>query len=197
MQTTIRMKAGLALLATASLALSLGCTQKPAAPVARISDKVYSVTPNSLRVKAGIVVGEVTEMAVKERVEDGSGRVETPAKLTGKLVLKNISADQAVRLVSGKISYIDAQGKPIALEDNRTEPLLKLVNPYGSGTDRLDPGQEATHLVDVEFPVEALKSKRLKDIRVGIVYLPSPYKEESFNFPVSIGTGKDPAAKRP
>ena len=45
-------------------------------------------------------------------------------------------------------------------------------------------------MVDVEFPAEALKAKRLKDIRLGIVYLPSPYREESLNFPVSIGAGK-------
>jgi hypothetical protein len=187
--------ASVALVATAAIAMSLGCTQKPAVAVAAITDKVYAVTPDSLKVKAGIVTGEVTEMTVKERVEEGSGRIDMPAKLTGKLVLKNISADQAVRLISGKISYIDAQGKPIALEDNRTEPLLKLVSSYGA-VDRLDPGQEATHAVDVEFPVEALKAKRLKDIRLGIVYLPMPYREESFNFPVSIGAGKDAAAAK-
>jgi len=183
--------ASLALVAAAAAAMSLGCSQeRSAATPALISDKVYAVTPDTLKVKAGIVLGEVTEMSVKERVEEGSGRVSTPAKLSGKLVLKNTSADQTVRLISGKISYIDAQGKPIALEDNRTEPLLKLVNPYSSGSDRLDPGQEATHVVDVEFPAEALKAKRLKDIRLGIVYLPSPYREESLNFPVSIGAGK-------
>jgi hypothetical protein len=33
-------------------------------------------------------------------------------------------------------------------------------------------------------------AKRLKDIRLGIVYLPSPYREEALNFPVSIGAGK-------
>jgi hypothetical protein len=187
------MKVGLALVATATLALSLGCTQKPAAAVAIIADKVYAVTPDAFKVKAGIVTGEVTEMKVKERVEEGSGRIETPAKLTGKLVLRNISADQTVRIISGKISYIDAQGKPIALEDNRTEPQLRMASSYGSAPERLDPGQETTHLVDVEFPVEALKAKRLKDIRLGIVYLPSPYREESLNFPVSIGAGKGPS----
>jgi len=190
MKPTTWTKASLALVATAAVATSLGCTQKPAPAAALISDKVYSVTPDALKVKAGIVVGEVTEMTVKERVEAGSGRVETPAKLTGKLVLKNVSTDQTVRLISGKFSYIDAQGKPIALEDNRTEPQLRLSSSYGSSPDRLDPGQEATHAVDVEFPVAALKAKRLKDIRLGIVYLPAPYREESFNFPVSIGAGK-------
>ena len=29
-------------------------------------------------------------------------------------------------------------------------------------------------------------AKRLKDIRLGLTYIPSPYREESLNFPVSI-----------
>src|SRR5205823_5433014 len=103
-----------------------------------------------------------------------------------KLVVKNVSTDQAVRLVGGKIGYFDMQGKPIALEDNRTAPLLKLAASYGSG-ERIDPGQDVTHSFEVEFPAEALKAKRLKDIRLGLSYIPTAYKEEMLNFPVSIG----------
>ncbi len=177
------MRAGLAMSAVMALA---GCTQKPAAPVAAINDKVYSVTPNAIKVKAGIVTGEVTELKVTERVEHGTGKVTTPAKLTGKLVLKNVSSDQTVRLLGGKISYFDMVGKPIKLEDSRTEPTLKVSSSYGS-SERLDPGQEATQTVDAEFPVEALKAKRLKDIRLELVYIPSAFKEETLNFTVSIG----------
>jgi hypothetical protein len=150
-----------------------------------IEDKVYTVTPASVTVKAGIVTGEVTEMKVTERVEKGSGRVESPAKLSGSLKLKNTSVDQTVRLIGGKIQYIGPQGKPIKLEANRSEPTLKFPN-YGSA-ERLDPGQDATQLLDVDFPAEALKAKKLKEIRLELVYLPSPYKEEKVNFTVSIG----------
>jgi hypothetical protein len=197
MQEVRWINASLALVTTAAIAMSLGCTQKPAVAVPAINDKVYAVTPDSLKVKAGIVTGAVTEMAVKERVEEGSGRVTTPAKLSGKLVLKNVSTDQTVRLVSARVIYIDAQGKPIVLEENRNDQLLKLVSGYNSGAERLDPGQETTHALDFEFPAAALKAKRLKDIRLDIVYLPSSYKEESLNLPVSIGAGKDPGAKSP
>ena len=51
----------------------------------------------------------------------------------------------------------------------------------------LDPGKEATQTLDVEFPAEALKAKMLKEIRLELVYIPSPYKEESAKFIVSIG----------
>jgi uncharacterized membrane protein YeaQ/YmgE (transglycosylase-associated protein family) len=168
--------------------MTLGPSPQPAATAALIEDKTYTVTPAAMKVKAGIVTGEVTEMKVTERVEQGSDRVVLPAKLTAKVVLKNSSANQTVRLVAGKIQYIDAQGQPIKLEEARTEPTLKFAT-YGS-SERLDPGQEATQSLDVEFPAEALKAKKLKEIRLELAYIPSPYREETVSFAVSIGNGK-------
>lgn len=120
---------------------TFGCAQQPSAPAATVDDKTYAVTPASVAVQAGIITGEVTEMKITERVENGSNRVVSPAKLTGTLKLKNTSANQTVRLVAGKILYIDAQGQPIKLEEARTEPALR-VSTYSN--ERLDPGQEAT-----------------------------------------------------
>jgi hypothetical protein len=174
-------------LAAATAVVAVGCSQQPAVKSAAINDKVYSVTPNAIKVKAGIVSGDLTEMKVTERVEDGTGRVTSPAKLTGKLVLKNVSADQVVRLVGGKIVYMDMQGKPIPLEDNRTAPTIKVSSQYGATEQRLDPGQDATQNLEVEFPVDALKAKRLRDIRLEVAFVPSPYREETLSFGVSIG----------
>jgi hypothetical protein len=173
-------------LGAAMVATTLGCSPAPSAVAAVIKDKVYTVNPNSVKVTAGIVTGELTEMQVTERIEEGSGRVANPAKLTGKLALKNISADQTVRLIGGKILYIDAQGRPIKLEANRTEPTIKGTSVYGS-SERLDPGQDTTQSVDAEFPVDALKAKKLKEIRLELSYIPSPFMEEKLNFTVSIG----------
>ena len=72
---------GLTILA-AGVAMILGCSQQPSGTAAIIEDKTYTVTPASVTVKAGIVTGEVTEMRVTERVEKGSDRVVSPAKLT-------------------------------------------------------------------------------------------------------------------
>ena len=164
----------------------LGCSPPPSAVAPTISDRIYPVTPNAVKVKAGIVSGEVTEMKITERVEDGSGRVANPAKLSGKLVLKNVSTNQTVRLLAGKIVYIDNQGQPIKLEENRTEPTIKMASSYGSA-ERLDPGQESSQMVDADFPAAALKAKKLKEIRLELSYIPSPYKEETLNFAVSVG----------
>ena len=175
---------GVTTVATAVAAMTLGCSQQPSGTGSVIEDKTYTVAPASVTVKAGIVTGDITEMKVTERVEKGSGRVVSPAKLTGTLKLKNSSKDQAVRFVGGKIRYIDAQGQPIKLEEKRPEPIIKFAT-YGA--ERLDPGQDATQSVDVEFPAEALKAKKLKEIRLELAYIPSPYKEESLNFSVAIG----------
>ena len=114
-----------------------------------------------------------------------AGRIDSAAKLTARLALKNNTANQTVRLVGGKIQYIDVHGQPIKLEGARTEPILK----FGS-TDRLDPGQETTESLDVEFPAEALQAKKLKEIRLELAYIPSAFKEETVNFVVAIGAAK-------
>ncbi len=174
-------------LATAVAGMTLGCAQGPSASSATIEDKTYAVTPASMPVKAGILTGEVTEMKVTERVEKGSDRIVSAAKLTGTLKLKNTSANQSVRLVTGRILYIDGQGRPIKLEDMRTEPVVKFSS-YNN--ERLDPGQDASQSVDVDFPAEALKAKALKEIRLELAYIPSLYQEQTVNLAVSIGAGK-------
>jgi len=157
--------------------------QQSVATAAPTEDKTYAVTPSSMKLKAGLVTGEVTDMKITERVEQGSGRVVATAKLTARIALKNSSTNQTVRLVTGKVLYIDAKGQPIKLEDNRADPIVKF-----SSNDRLDPGQETTESLDVDFPAEALKASALKSIRLDLVYIPSPYREETVSLPVSVGS---------
>lgn len=173
----------------AAAVLLAGCSPKPVTEAAALKDRVYAVKPGSVKVKAGILSGQMSELKITERVEEGSGRIDSPARLTGKLVLTNVSTDQSVRLLGGKVLYIDQQGKPIALEEKRSEPTLKAASSYGTD-ERLDPGQEATQAVEAEFPVGALKAKRLKEIRLEVLYIPSAYRQETMNFGVSVGAGE-------
>src|SRR5512145_1435729 len=154
---------GLTAVAAAVAVMALGCGQQPAATAAVVEDKTYTVTPTSVTVKAGVIAGEVIGMKVTERVEHVSGRVVSPAKLTGTLKLRNASANQTVRLVTGRIQYLDGQGQPIKLEDTRIEPPLGF---FTHGGYRLDPGQEATRSLSVNFPVAALKAQKLREIRL-------------------------------
>lgn len=172
------------MIVTTVAAALVGCTQKPPSTAPVIEDKIYAVTPDRVTVTAGIVTGEVTEMKVTERIERGSGRIDSAARLTGKLKLTNSSTDHSVRLVGGKIHYIDAEGQAITLEEARTEPNIRFSS---FGSDRLAPGQDATQSVDVDFPAAALKSKTLREIRLDLMYLSSLFVHETANLAVSIG----------
>ena len=163
-----------------------GCAPQKPVEKAVIEDKVYTVTPGEVEVKTGIVSGKITEMKVTERVEQGSGRIDSPAKLTGMLKLINTSTDQSVRLLGGRILYIDDQGALIKIEEARTEPTLKFQSSQNAA-ERLDPGQEASQPVEVDFPAAALKDKKLKEIRIELAYIPSSYQLQTAAFSVSIG----------
>ena len=174
-----------ALAAAVLAAITAGCSPQQAQQAATVSDKTYAVKPDALTVTGSLLSGALTEMKVVERVEDGSGRIDQPARLTGKLVLTNVSKDQSLRLLGGRVLYIDSQGRAIPLEDQRTAPTLNASQSYGN-QERLDPGQEASQPVEAEFPAEALKMKRLKEIRLELLYIPSAYKQETMSFGVSI-----------
>src|SRR5947199_10201772 len=115
------MRTGVMAVSAAVAAMMFGCATQPRATVAVVKDKIYTVTPAAMKVKSGIVTGELTEMKVTERIEEGSGRITSPAKLSGKLVLRNVSADQSLRLIGGKVLYIDMQRKPTQLDADRTQ----------------------------------------------------------------------------
>ena len=175
------------LMATAVAATLLGCAPKASGPVVLVEDKVYSVMPADITVRTGIISGEVTEMKVVERVEKVSGKIDTPARLTAKIKLKNISADQTVRLIGGKLVYIDAQGKQIKIEEARTEPVIRFTS---SSAVQLDPGQDTTQSIEVDFPAAALEAKKLRDIRLDLSYVPTAFKQETANLSVVIGAPK-------
>jgi len=83
-------------------------------------------------------------------IEEGSDASRSPAKLSGKLVLE-LSSDQSLRHIGGKVLYIDMQGKPIKLEENRTEPIAQdrlVVRQPGAARS----GQDSTQSLDADFP---------------------------------------------
>lgn len=167
--------------------LTIGPSQQPVATAATVEDRTYAVTPASMKVKAGIVAGEIDGLKVTERVDKGSSQVVAAARLTGMIRLKNTSTNQTVRLVGAKLHYIDTAGRPIEMETMRSAPSVKFT---ASGSERLDPGQDIIEALDVDFPAEALKSKNLKEMRLELAYIPSPFREETVRFPVAIGEGK-------
>lgn len=160
--------------------------QGPSLASVTFEEKSYTITPAAVEVHAArIIAGEITDMRVVQRVERISGRVISPPRLMGTLRLWSSSMTHSVRLVVAKIQYLDDQWCPIKLDDSRTHGTFKFAT---DGIEWIDPGQEAIHAIDVAFPAEALKARRLTRLRLEIGYVSSPYREEMVSFAVSIGS---------
>lgn len=182
-------RASLALVCATVVAMSAGCSPPPVAAAAAASEKLYALQPDAIRVQAGDVVADVIRLKVTERVDESSGRVLSPARLSGRLFVENVSADQPIRLIGGRIVYLDAQGQEIALENGRAEPTIQFGASFGA-TGRLDPGKVATELLYAEFPTVALHGERLKAIRIDLTFstTPSATDERQIRFPVSMAS---------
>src|SRR5262249_30099628 len=125
--------------------------------------------------------GTLKDLKVVERVEPGTDHVADPPTLRGTLTLKNTSEDQSAQLVAAKIEYLDSAGQVIT--PARSDTTVSLSS-YQS--ERLDPGAETSRDVDVPFPSAALRAKSLAEVRVDVVYLPTPYRAESVKAAVRL-----------
>jgi hypothetical protein len=175
-------------LAAALAAALAGCSNKgPETQAPQVTEKVFNLTPGTIKVKAGIVGGELSGVKITERIEEGTGRVDYGPRLSGRLVLRNLATDKSVLIDGGKLVYADAADKPIALPPESTPPSIRLGDSYGSSSARLDPGQELVREVDVDFPAEALKPGKLREIRVQLRYTAAPFRRDLLEFPVALG----------
>jgi len=183
-RSTLRLSATSLVTAVALSATIAGCTtQQDAGASPRIIEKTFAFTPDTMPLKVSILQGELTGLKVVERINATTKQVVDQPELRGTLKLRNATPDQAVRLISAKIGYLDTSGKPIALAEKRRDTSVKF---YSYQADRLDPGMESSHDVAVPFPAVALAGKTLGDIRVEVTYLPTPYRVEGAEVRVSL-----------
>lgn len=161
--------------------VTAGCAKQQAGTTSQIVDQTFALTPGSVAVRFGFLSGALKDLKVTERVEQGTDHVTDPPKLKGTLTLKNTSEDQTAQLVAAKIEYLDSAGQSIAPARSDTT-----VSRSSYQSDRLDPGAETSRDIDVPFPSAVLKAKNLADVRVKVVYLPSPYRAESMKAAVSL-----------
>ena len=177
-----RWNAWMVLSATAVLLGFTACTQQERAAAPAVEDKVFALTTDNASLKVSFLAGELADLRVTERVEAGTGKVVDLPRLRAKLTLKNTSSDQAARLLSGSIEYMDAEGKRIPPAEGRGDTTFR----FSSYQERLDPGMETAQDIEVPFPVVALREKKLRDIRFELSYIPTPYREETATIRVSV-----------
>lgn len=147
----------------------------------QIDAKTILLKPHVTFVKASFLTGELQDMRVTERVEHGTGKMADTPVFRATLTITNDSEDQAARLLGGKIEYIDPEGKRIPAP-HTTFTFI------GVPSDRLDPGRRTSQVIEVPFPAAALKPNGLWQVSLELTYLPLPYREDTANIPVYLGT---------
>src|SRR2546426_5909393 len=79
------------------------CVRALSAPAAAVIEEMtYTITPVSVNVQAGIVVGEITGMRVVERSEEHTSELQSPCNLVCRLLLekKNVKAYNNTRTIT-------------------------------------------------------------------------------------------------
>lgn len=169
----------------AGLAAALGgCAKDDVSEAPRIEDTTFALKAADVPVQIGPLSGSLSNLVVTQRVNLDTGEMVSAPQLRGTLALKNVSEDQTVRIVSGQVVYLDDSGGRIAIAEGRGDTGFK---PYAYGGDRLDPGMEMSQSIDVPFPAAALKKTPLADIRLGVSFIPMPYRQEDVVVPVTVG----------
>lgn len=170
--------------AMALLALGVGaCSQEQGAATSQVEERTFTVKPTTSALRVGFLTGQLTDLKIVERVNQQTSEVVQAPLLRGTLKLSNATSDQTARLISGSLEFRDADGKPIPLAAGREAPRFSF---YAYSGDRLDPGMETSHNLDISFPAAALDGRRLADIRVKITYIPESYRVESVTVPVAL-----------
>ena len=172
-------------MAVATVALGVAaCSQQPQGTATpQIEEKTFAVKPATATLRVGFLTGQLTDVKIVESVNQQTGEVVQAPRIQGTLKLKNPTADQTARLVGGSLEFLDADGTPIPLASGREAPRFSF---YAYSGDRLDPGMETSHNINVSFPAAALDGQRLADIRVNVTYIPDPYRAESATVSVAL-----------
>ena len=174
---TIWRGAAIALLVLAAWS---GGARQSAASSLTIEEKTIPLKPSVTFVKASFLTGEIQDMKVTEQMEHGTGKIAGTPVFRARLTVTNDSTDQAARLLGGKIEYIDPEGRAIVLPHTS----FRFIR---APTDRLDPGMHASQVIEVPFPITALKADGLREVSLELIYLPIPYRKDTVNIPVSLG----------
>lgn len=173
----------LALFAVVAALAGAGCSQDQTVSEPRILEQTAALTPATVPLTIGPLSGELSDLSVLRRVQESSGNTVYPPQLRGTLVLRNTSDGVAVRLVGGEVTYFGTDGKPIALAEGR-ESTAFTFSVYSN--ERLDPGKEIRHSLDVPFPAAAFEGG-LSRLKVDLDYLPMPYREGAVTVGVTVG----------
>jgi hypothetical protein len=173
-------------LAPALLALGVAaCSQQQSqstAATAQPVEKSYTLV-SSAPMKVDFLTGQLEGLTITERIDPKTKNVVDRPELRGTLKLKNESKDQSARLLGGSLVFLDAKGQVIPVANDRCDASFTFS---AYETQRLDPGKETSQAIDVPFPRAGLQAGEIHSIRLELNYLPSAYRAQSVDYPVSL-----------
>jgi len=173
-------------LAPALLALGVAaCSQQQGQSTAATTqpvEKSYTLV-SSAPMKVDFLTGQFEGLTITERIDPKTNDVVDRPELRGTLKLKNDSKDQSARLLGGSLVFLDAKGQVIPVGKDRGDTSFTFS---AYETQRLDPGKETSQMIDVPFPRAGLKAGEIHSIRLDLNYLPSVYRAQSVDYPVSL-----------
>lgn len=173
-------------LAPALLALGVAaCSQQQGqstAAAAQPVEKSYTLV-SSVPMKVDFLTGQLEGLTITERIDPRTKNVVDRPELRGTLKLTNESKDQSARLIGGSLVFLDAKGQVIPVGKDRGDTSFSFS---AYETQRLDPGKETSQMIDVPFPLAGLQASEIHSIRLDLNYLPSTYRAQSVDYPVSL-----------
>ena len=154
-----------------------------AAPAPAVEVRTVALQPTSISVATPSLAGRLEGLAVNTHVDRKTGKLLDSPTLRATLHLRNATADQALRLLSGAVEYVGADGAQIPLSKDQGNSGFSFF-PDEQG-DVL-PGQSMSQVIEVPFPAPALKANALRDVRLHLTYRAIPYKNETVEGPVTV-----------
>ena len=155
--------------------MTLACAPAPSASAALIADHIHSSASDAKRSTGAVMTGEMTQLEMTESVEAVVGRPAAPGRLTGWLLLRNVSAGEIVRVIGVSIRFVDSGDRPMALGAGRRTTALQMATTQLS-PEPLDPGEAVVQAVDVDLPT----TKNLREVRFELSYVAAPASEGNY-----------------
>lgn len=154
-----------------------------AAPAPAVEVRTVALQPTSVPVATPSLAGRLEGLAVTTRMDKKTGTLQDSPTLRATLRLRNATADQVLRLISGAVEYVGANGAQIPLTKGQGNSGFSFFP--DSQSDVL-PGDSMSQVIRVPFPAAALKPNTLRDIRLHLTYRAVPYKNDTVEAPVTV-----------
>jgi hypothetical protein len=145
-------------------------------------EKSYTLASGA-PMRVDFLTGRFEGLTITERIDPKTKDVVDRPELRGTLKLKNDAKDQSARLLGGRLVFLDAKGQVIPIAKDRGDTSFTFS---AYETQRLDPGQETAQTIDVPFPRAGLQAGEIHAIRLDLNYLPTAYRAQSVDYPVSL-----------